>query len=215
MTGDESPGARDLRRRALPRRSLLLGVAAGLGVASLAGTAQAAQAASADLLPEQPDWGWCKNCSGLFYTSNANYGACPFYESQPGGPIPHAGAGLYTSYNYKLSYSAAGTYYQPNWNWCKNCQGLFHGNAQQHNWCPYYSGTRQHDGSGSFAYVVYYGTENIGQPNWRWCKNCSGLFAVGATIQPNGVCPSGNGIYAHDDTGSYSYQLVHSGSITL
>lgn len=42
------------------------------------------------------------------------------------------------------------------------------------------------------------------QQQWRWCKNCEGLFYAGHATK--GVCPSGGG--AHDLSQSGKYEIV-------
>jgi hypothetical protein len=91
---------------------------------------------------------------------------------------------------------------QPNWRWCKKCQGLiFFGRNESSGKCPAGAG---HTREGSFEYfLVHSFSLPDGQDNWRWCRKCEGLFFAG---NPSlGACPGGG---VHDPSGSWNYSLL-------
>ena len=88
---------------------------------------------------------------------------------------------------------------QPDWRWCKKCQGLFHGPGTPSR-CP---AGGAHDGSSSAHYRLMFNSSfAYGQDGWRWCKKCQALFFGG---HQHGVCPAGG---AHDPSASGGYTLV-------
>jgi hypothetical protein len=108
--------------------------------------------------------------------------ACP-----AGGNHDHTGSG-----NYRLAMNLVSATGQPNWTWCRKCQGL------AFDWhvldperpierCP---AGGVHDHMGSPFYTLVYNTPKApGQSNWQWCNKCQGLcFAGNSTL---GLCPAG------------------------
>jgi len=72
---------------------------------------------------------------------------------------------------------------QPNWRWCRKCEGAFHaGNSRGR--CP---AGGVHDNLGSGEYWMRFVPP--GQANWRRCRKCEGLFFNGNG--PAGRCPVG------------------------
>ncbi len=90
---------------------------------------------------------------------------------------------------------------QPDWRWCRNCQGLFFKRPGSAGKCP---AGGEHSEAGSYKYRLVYGYSSLanGQENWRWCRKCEGLFYAGNANA--GVCPGGG---AHDASGSWHYSL--------
>jgi hypothetical protein len=110
-----------------------------------------------------------------------------------GGEHEHGG-----SANYTLMLNRPGAQGQPNWRWCRKCQGLAYG-GRAGGVCPK-GGT--HDFSQSGDYVVAYGVTLPGhQDNWRWCNKCDGMAY---NAQPS-CCPAGG---AHDHNGSGAYIIA-------
>lgn len=227
MTSDASRDTRGLGRRALLRNGLLVGMGTAALVTASVPLATGALAdeppASTDspdaAAPAQAKWAWCDLCAGMFYTGNSNFGHCP----QQNDLFAHASVYDYNSYNYHFYYDAeTGGGWQGDWFWCVNCQGMFWGGRSAGK-CPFYNGNSPHDGSGSYPYVAYNGTNSAeGQGNWLWCHACAGLF-FGNGGQYNGICPinggeplRGGGSYSqHDGSKSDNYYIGHSGSIAL
>jgi hypothetical protein len=145
----------------------------------------------------QDNWRWCHFCHGLFFAGTANQGACPAnpqgHGSQPSG-------------NYVLinSLSAVG---QHGWRRCSNCGILFFGRSTAIGGvCPGRFGP--HDGTQGEDYTLFNNDPAaFGQPDWRWCHKCDGLFFEQSTAI-GGVCPSG-GQQQHDGTQSGEYKLMH------
>lgn len=218
MASDASREIRGFTRRALMRNGLLVGLGTATVVAgsvSLAGNAMAADVpTSADTpdtpAPEQFKWGWCNQCSGMFYTAY-NLGECPY----DGDLSNHASTTDYTSSNYGFYYNAVATSeWQGNWYWCSNCQGMFWG-GRSAGACPSHFGNGPHDGTGKYPYVAYLGTNSAeGQGGWLWCKNCSGMF-WGGSGKTGGICPKNGSVYAHDGSSSSNYYIGHSGYLSL
>jgi hypothetical protein len=234
MTGDQSQTIHGFNRRTLLRSSLLtgLGVAAVGGASTLfTGTASAAQPAGVDPpgsnTPQQFDWGWCNACDGLFFADNAfSGGVCPAAASDGKSDLyEHAivKAVSYKSFDYGIYHNGSGTDYQANWCYCGNCNGLFHQASgttitgiQPNGVCPYAAGRTPHVNSG-YPYLVYHGPiSGVGQPNWRFCINCYGIFFAEAGATTGGVCPEyGGNKYPHNGSGSLPYQIGYNGSIAL
>jgi hypothetical protein len=151
---------------------------------------------------EQGGWAWCSKCQGSFYAYNATTGVCP-----AGGKH-----GESESYFYVMLYNPTGsmTDAQENWNWCGKCQGMFYGPEQSASVCP---AGGNHDGSGSYNYVLLYGGYwgSQFQEDWAYCDKCRGLFY--GSNQSSSVCPAG-GQHSLSDTYNYSI-LVGSGMISF
>lgn len=226
MASDASREIRGFTRRVLLRNGLLVGLGTAtvvtasvpLAASALADDVPASTDSPATAAPEQFKWGWCDLCAGMFYTGNSNYGHCP----QQGDLYQHASVYDYNSDNYGFYYDAVtGGGWEGSWYWCRNCQGMFWG-GRSAGACPYYSGNGKHNGTGSYPYVAYLGTNSAeGQGGWLWCKNCSGMF-YGSGGKYNGVCPinggesSRGGSYSqHDGTVSSNYYIGHSVAIPL
>jgi hypothetical protein len=203
-----------IKRRSVLRGGLLVGV----GLAT-AGVASAALTGTAKAVSPQPNWAYCANCKGMWYTGNNTAGNCPAYKDT--GIEGHVKS---PSYNYELFNSSSGggssPGYQPNWYWCSQCQGLWTANPSQ-NCCPGYplpnsKNFGPHTKVGSYEYFLYFDPEsgNNPQPNWRWCGYCAGLYFQGASGNQAGVCCnfSAPGGYHNEGSGSDDYSIDWDGS---
>jgi len=189
---DETPVIPELNRRMLLRGGLAAG--AGLAVAGLAtvGLAGAARAATADLTYQtQYYWAYCNNCAGLWYTANNTAGACPYKMLSGGG-----GHILNPSYSYDLQYNVSGSgggiKYEPGWNWCSRCQGLFFATNYTSSYCPAKPYGGRHTRGGDAYSVAYNSSIDGAQGNWYWCGQCQGLFYCSSPelgTEDAGVCP--------------------------
>jgi hypothetical protein len=80
---------------------------------------------------------------------------------------------------------------QSDWKWCRHCQGLFYaGNGLDKTLCP--APSLHHDPKGSGDYTLNFrrarsADRAAGQPGWRWCSQCQGLFFADGGP---GVCPT-------------------------
>jgi hypothetical protein len=148
----------------------------------------------------QIHWRWCRNCQGLFFAPDGSAnGVCPV----GGGTHDSSGSG-----NYSIVRNMPGASGQDDWRWCKNCQGLFFApEATSNGVCPVkddVGNPLRHDSIGSGDYNLVLDDPGFGQNNWRWCKNCQGLFFA-PDGSANGVCPVGG---AHDPSESGNYSLM-------
>jgi hypothetical protein len=90
---------------------------------------------------------------------------------------------------------------QPNWRWCKNCQGLWFAGRPTAGVCPAGNG-HSRQGSGNYTIVNNEPTAP-GQHTWRWCNKCNGMFFRGHNA---GKCPASGG---HNNVGSGDYALIN------
>lgn len=91
---------------------------------------------------------------------------------------------------------------QEQWRWCSKCQGIFFGgepvDGAPGGTCP---AGGLHDAGGSGNYAMVLNSNAPGQPGWRWCKKCQGMFF---SKHPGSKCPAGG---AHSKIGSGNYIL--------
>jgi hypothetical protein len=203
------------------RRMLLRGgLAAGLGVAAvgvastaLTGVAQAAttpraarpvvRLGKAGITPDtssnpaQNNWDYCANCAGLWYSANGTDGVCPATTT---GHVDNP------SDNYEVWYNFSGATGnpldpQPDWSWCKKCQGLFFGTNVSESACP--AGGNHNRGTRNYS-LPFDATGDV-QSGWCHCTNCQGVFYAG-TGSSAGVCPATHRV--HDGVGSYPYDMI-------
>ncbi|MCO6419638.1 hypothetical protein JYK14_26230, partial [Siccirubricoccus sp. KC 17139] len=81
------------------------------------------------------------------------------------GVHDHAGSAAYT-----LACDDPQARGQPDWRWCRKCQGLAYGGGVAQSRCPRGG---QHDHTGSAAYTLAMNDPAApGQPGWRWCQKC-------------------------------------------
>jgi hypothetical protein len=200
-----------IKRRSVLRGGLLVGVGlatAGVASAALTGTAKAAS--------PQPNWAYCKNCHGMWYTGNNVPGACPYSS------FGHVDS---PSYNSELFNSSSGggssPGYQGSWAWCSQCQGLWTTLHTVDSYCPGFpsmsgdKGIGPHTSVGSWQYFLWINsvTGNNPQPNWRWCGNCAGLYFQGSSGNEAGFCPDPYGPGEHvEGVPSDNYAIDWNGS---
>jgi Peptidase family C25 len=164
----------------------------------------------------QNGWAFCFKCQGLFYSRNASNGICPkggAHDSSESGDYslgfslagsPVASRAAAQAIAMRLGGEEAALLAraeeragQSDWKWCRRCQGLFYaGNGLDKTLCPAWKphtpgSSRHHDPKGSGDYTLNFrrarsADRAAGQPGWRWCSQCQGLFfAAGGP----GVCP--------------------------
>src|SRR2546423_14918511 len=186
----------EISRRGLFRMGAIAGtLIVGSGIALDA--APAAEAA-------QHLWRWCYRCSGLWFSGNGTSGGCP-----AGGG--HDGS---RSGDYDLKFDTDGGQGQAGWVWCGFCQGLWFGATFGFGACPARSDghsigridTRPPQFSGNYLLEYVGFTDGPGgQPQWRQCGKCYGLFFDGNTPGASGVCPQDHG--RHSTAGTKNYVL--------
>jgi hypothetical protein len=98
--------------------------------------------------------------------------------------------------------------WQDDWRWCKNCQGLFFSGGQDSaGRCPFIprpGGPHVKGVSGNYA-LAHNTASFSGQKDWRWCKNCQGLFFADGQNSA-GKCPGG-GQHVTGASGDYALAL--------
>lgn len=191
-------------------RRALLRLAVGVGITAVAGPLLIGNAAPASAT--QRLWKRCARCRGLWFSGNGTRGGCPAGDILDGG---HHDDG--TS-DYILKEDPDGGQGQSQWYWCKYCQGLwFGGNNGFFGVCPAPSGgfsSHSNIGSGNYRLEDVTNRDGVGgEPKWRWCRKCSGLFYDGYTPAASGVCPADH--QHHDIIGSGNYILRAANSTRL
>jgi hypothetical protein len=112
----------------------------------------------------QVGWRWCVRCQLLFWGPEQASSACPAVSFQVGGtphgqtkvgPAPHV---ITNNTVYDLWMGVPNRFWQDNWRWCNNCQGLFWGPKQAESACAANPGQRHSWGTtGEYGYSLYYG----------------------------------------------------------
>jgi hypothetical protein len=187
---------RDLSRRSILRRGLLLGtgaVAAGAGLVAVTGSAALAQqrTMAAAAPGGQDEWRYCSRCKGMYYNGQqAGNGVCP----AGGAHNPNLSGNYFLLHDYPPDPGKA----QNGWAYCRKCHGLAWGGAI--GVCP--APGRGHDYTDSFEYDPWTTASSDGsrQPGWRHCLNCQVLHY--APVVAQSVCPHGG---QHVITGSAAY----------
>jgi hypothetical protein len=182
--------------------------------ALLTGTAKAV------VLNEQDNWGWCEYCSVMWWTPGESNSSCPGYNSPDG--LHHVSNGSYAYVQYSGS-SNPGSPWQPNWRWCKLCQGMFwagftgvcNGNPEGGMNGPHNVGTTDYDVEINQS---GYTAKSDPQTYWRWCGNCSLLYWQGASGNQAGACPAeentGGAVGKHLAGSNSVYQVQWSAQYT-
>lgn len=196
------------RREFLIRASSAAAIAVG-GLAGIPLTAGRAYAAT------QPDWRFCTNCHGLFF-SGANCTYQRDHQRCPAGGL-HCPLGA----NYVLEYDTAIDSRFPaqmGWRFCDKCNGLFYfgpdgSDRRPDQVCP---AGGLHNAAG-YNYVVGHGSRKSlrgsrihHQQDWRFCTKCYGLFywgKDGSYHRENQRCPAGD--LHNPATGGYNYVLTY------
>ena len=139
----------------------------------------------------QDEWRFCLKCAALFWNGDPQFkGRCA-----AGGHHNHFGVGL----NFVIPFEPTPEPGQPEWRFCINCGAMFwDGDRTFSGHCP---GGGVHQAAG-FGFVMRIAPQAPapaieGQPIWRFCANCHGLFWDG--YPQKGVCAGapGGGIRLH------------------
>ncbi|MCS6595421.1 hypothetical protein [Bacillus cereus] len=149
-------------------------------------------------LTGQPGWRFCDKCFGMFFNGDPNIkGRCP------AGGTHHA-----YGFVFYLPHDVPDTVGQPLWRFCDKCFGMFYnGNPNIKGRCP--AGGTHNPNAQSFNFVLPHDVpDTVGQPLWRFCDKCFGMFYNG---DPNikGRCPAGG---THNPNAqSFKFVLPHRG----
>ncbi|MEU9048486.1 MULTISPECIES: phosphodiester glycosidase family protein [unclassified Kitasatospora] len=156
----------------------------------------------------QPDWHLCATCHGLFWQPGdiPNLGICPAVDPRNSDLVAWtddtrvAEAVLVEhdpqGWNFALPNTTQGatdTTGQPDWRYCAKCNGLFFAphEAATGSRCPL--GGEHVPAGWNFVLPnnVQGATDTTGQPDWRYCGNCHGLFWAPHGATDGTVCPVG------------------------
>lgn len=206
--------AQDADSAAVGRRMFVAGSAslfAGLGLGLGSGRARAV---ANDIgivagVGDQPEWRFCSKCFGMYYNGDGQgrKGSCP-----AGGPHQPYGFNFVLHYDHARRQPAAGRDSQFEWRFCSKCFGMFWaGSGDSLGRCPVanrvspeFTDTRHHPYGFIFG-LPHDSPANAGQPDWRFCRKCFGLFFDDPKNGNKGKCPAGN---AHVRAGnSFNFQL--------
>ncbi|MBT2471717.1 hypothetical protein J7E97_28585 [Streptomyces sp. ISL-66] len=153
-------------------------------------------------LAGQPEWHFCSQCFGMFYSgdSNGHMGVCP------GG-----GAHRKYGFNFVLPHNVPETpNTQRDWVFCPKCFGLYYGREDGHfpraGVCP--AGQAHGATSDSFNFVLLHDVPEPpggNQQGWRFCWKCFGMFYAGDKKGRRGACPDGG---SHAEYG-FNFVLPH------
>lgn len=144
----------------------------------------------------QEGWRYCSKCSNLTFGPNAARSVCPKDDQ----PHDTTNSSAYILFPHRSRFGR-----QPDWKWCRKCQGLSYGAEANVGSCPVGG---KHDRSTSPNYVLWtdaipqgnYAPRDFnGQPGWRYCTKCAGLFHE----SNSGVCPADKGSHAYVGNGIY------------
>jgi hypothetical protein len=105
---------------------------------------------------------------------------------------------------------------QPGWRFCHKCFGMFFNGDPDPNRkgrCP---AGNMHEAHGFLFVLPRDVPETVGQPGWRFCHKCFGMFFNG-DLDPNrkGRCPAGNMHEAHGSLFVLPHRAFPSASIAL
>jgi hypothetical protein len=187
------------------RRVVALGgsalLSAGIGHWASVGPALAQQVLTG--AGDQPEWRFCDRCFSMFYNrpNPNNYpGRCA-----AGGSHQAQGFLFTLHYDSDKRQPVAGRDSQFDWRFCGKCFAMFWDAGQhdhEHGRCP--------AGGGHLAYGFIFGlphdnAANPGQPDWRFCGKCNGLFFDDPRNSNKGVCAAGGSHVRASN--SFNFQL--------
>jgi hypothetical protein len=149
----------------------------------------------------QPAWRFCDKCFGMFFNGDP--------DPNRKGSCPAGGGHQAQGFVFYLPHDVPDTVGQPDWRFCDKCFGMFFNgdpNPNTKGRCPAGGG---HEAQG-FAFVLPHDVpDTTGQPAWRFCDKCFGMFYNGDP-DPNrkGRCPGGG---EHEPQGAFLFVLPHRG----
>ncbi|MEV1005229.1 hypothetical protein [Nonomuraea sp. NPDC050202] len=192
-------------------RRTALRLAAGTSIAAISGLGATAAPAHA----AQHLWGTCTRCRILWFTGNDTRGGCPSGNIFDGG---HHFVGI----DWVVKTVEDGGAGQHHWRWCAWCQVLWFNGGTGETACPS-SPIGMHSAIGQVVVGQpiptsgHYVLEDIdhrdapgGNPDFRWCFKCSGLWDSSNSLYTRNVCPRDH--QPHSLSGSGHYVLRPFGS---
>lgn len=143
----------------------------------------------------------CKNCHGVFSTAHGK-SECPSY---PGGGGCDS---VWEGSREHVLHAAAPNGGQTAWTICRKCKGVYFGAPNPAGACPMGGAHETLPGVDLMLFQEGWTRPFSGARNFRWCKNCQGLFLWYPDAAKQGECaafPGGNG---HDGSHSGPYELA-------
>jgi hypothetical protein len=207
--GSDAKSVTSEQRAGLSRRGLLRTVTVG-GLTIVAGGAMTFGRA-APALAAQGGWRWCFKCEGLWFRDSGDR-SCPYDLLVSGSWGPHAEESHFPGHgvsgNYTVKFSSDNSGGQDHWRYCWQCSGMFFVGPDGNRRGRCAGGTdARHDPSQSGAYRIDWRPIPGGQGDWRWCKQCEGLWFTGNT-DSDSYCPATVGsIGPHVNDSSAEYFL--------
>jgi hypothetical protein len=156
--------------------------------------------------PGQPEWRWCNKCQGLFYAGSIAAAHLPSPCKHFVGEIKNLEASIesWSELLKKASPPEKSDIAQQ----IKEIKSEIAKKKTQlakcvgdNRPCPA-GGNHSKTGSGNYVLVNSTSPKAPGEPGWRWCRKCQGLFFGGNS---GSKCPAGAG---HSQTGSGNYRLL-------
>ncbi len=126
---------------------------------------------------EQPGWGTCTQCGGLFFKPHAKTRACKaggVHQFVDERKLLYVDAVDANGNDIWVDNPQVGANQEASWAWCEKCRGLFfvsnNGGLCQNG---------KHDKTGSSTYLLtkVNGTPNPGSGSYYQCSRCFGLYA--------------------------------------
>lgn len=148
---------------------------------------------------EQPSWGTCTQCGGLFYKPHAKTRACKaggVHQFVDEHKLIYVDAVDANGNDIWVDNPRVGDDQEAHWAWCEKCRGLFfvsnNGGLCQNG---------KHDKTGSSTYILLRidGTPKSGSKAYYQCSNCFGLYSE---LAPGTICNNG-GVHAHQNADHY------------
>lgn len=159
---------------------------------------------------EQPNWRFCHKCFGMFYDGDpqGRKGRCPAGDAH----VAH-GLNFVLHYDHTRRQPLPGRDSQYEWRFCSKCSGMFFAGTGGNplGQCPVVVRTRDFVDSKHVPYGFIFGLPhdhpgNAGQPDWRFCHKCFGLFYDDPRNANKGRCPADNRGHVRASN-SFNFQL--------
>jgi hypothetical protein len=143
----------------------------------------------------------CKSCHGVFSTAHGK-SECPSFPGG-GGCDP-----VWEGSREHVLHASAPNEGQTAWTICHKCKGVCFGAPNPAGSCPVGG---QHEPLAGVDLMLYREGSTkpfSGERNFRWCKNCQGLFLWHPNAAEQGECPAFPGGHGHDGSQSSPYELA-------
>lgn len=143
----------------------------------------------------------CKNCHGVFSTAHGK-SECPSFPGGGGCDPQWEGSREH------VLHAAAPNQGQTAWTICRKCKGVCFGAPNPTGSCPLGGSHEPMAGVDLMLFQEHWTKPFSGARNFRWCKNCQGLFLWNPGASKQGECPAFPGGNGHDGSQSGPYELA-------